>query len=95
MSHYLARAAGVCNEAFSVYNCRELDGGVALLRTDYRVHCDNPQHRVFKGLAGVLIALFAVGIPLWLVVMMLRRMGDHNVGSDSVCFVDRRGRGEY
>ena len=73
-----------------MYNCRELDGDIELLRTDYRVHCDNSEHHLFQLLAGVLIALFAVGIPLWLVVMMLRRMGEHTVGSDSDRFVARR-----
>eukprot|EP01045_Picozoa_sp_COSAG04_P005830 COSAG04_NODE_276_length_18405_cov_14.052278_6_plen_591_part_00 len=73
-----------------MYNCRDLDGDIELLRTDYRVHCDNSEHHLFQLLAGVLIVLFAVGIPLWLVVMMLRRMGEHSVGSDSDRFVARR-----
>ena len=61
MSHYLACAAGVCNEAFSMFNCRSLDGDIQLLRTDFRVDCTRPQHQLFKIIAGAVLVLFAVG----------------------------------
>ena len=37
-------AAGVCNEAFSMFNCRSLDGDILLLRTDFRVDCNSTRH---------------------------------------------------
>ena len=60
-------AAGVCNEAFSMFNCRSLDGDIDVLRTDYRIICSTTEHSVFRGLAFVVIALFSFGIPLYMV----------------------------
>ena len=34
---------GICNEAFSMFNCRTLDGGLSVLESDYRVQCIPPQ----------------------------------------------------
>eukprot|EP01045_Picozoa_sp_COSAG04_P009171 COSAG04_NODE_525_length_13096_cov_16.943602_2_plen_592_part_00 len=73
-----------------MYNCRNLDGGIELLRTDFRVHCSTQMHFVYQGVAGVLIALFAVGTPVWLVRMMMLRMGEYSASSDSDRFVARR-----
>eukprot|EP01045_Picozoa_sp_COSAG04_P044111 COSAG04_NODE_14797_length_555_cov_0.567982_1_plen_149_part_01 len=90
VSHRLAYAAGVCNEAFSMFNCRGLDGDIQLLRTDFRVDCSTTQHHAFKIIAWTVIALFAVGIPVYLVVLMMRRMREYRVNSDSDRFVARR-----
>ena len=39
---------GVCNQAFSMFNCRELDGGLRVLHKDYSVVCSTDQHAVFE-----------------------------------------------
>ena len=48
-----------------MFNCRDLDGDIAVLRTDYRIVCYTTEHNVFRGLAFVVIALFSFGIPLY------------------------------
>eukprot|EP01045_Picozoa_sp_COSAG04_P040830 COSAG04_NODE_12113_length_669_cov_1.745614_2_plen_83_part_01 len=73
-----------------MFNCRSLDGGIQLLRTDFRVDCTSPQHQLFKIIAGAVIVLFAIGIPVYLVVLMARRMREYRVNSDSDRFVARR-----
>jgi hypothetical protein len=35
---------GVCNQAFSIYNCRELDGGLRVLNKEYSVECSTDKH---------------------------------------------------
>ena len=39
-----------------MYNCREIGGGVAVLRTDYRITCHTTEHQLFRIVAGALIA---------------------------------------
>ena len=73
-----------------MFNCRSLDGGIRVLRTDFRVDCTSPQHQLFRLIAWAVIALFAVGIPVYLVVLMMRRMREYRVNSDSDRFVARR-----
>ena len=84
----MCRYPGICNEAFSLFACRELDGGVVLLRTDYRVSCTDAEHGFFGLVAAVVIAVFSVGAPLLMIFSMLRRMSKFD--SDSNRFVARR-----
>eukprot|EP01045_Picozoa_sp_COSAG04_P025551 COSAG04_NODE_3373_length_2879_cov_1.062950_1_plen_332_part_10 len=73
-----------------MFNCRDLDGGVEVLRTDYRVSCNATEHSFMQGLAGVVIASFSVGIPVYLAMLMVRRMDEYRASSDSDRFVARR-----
>ena len=73
-----------------MFHCRDLDGDVAVLRTDYRVICGNTEHGAMKALAGVVIVLFSVGIPVYLAMLMVRRMDEYRASSDSDRFVARR-----
>eukprot|EP01045_Picozoa_sp_COSAG04_P022639 COSAG04_NODE_2589_length_3889_cov_14.873119_1_plen_372_part_10 len=73
-----------------MYNCRYLDGGVELLRTDYRVFCSTQNHFYFYVVATVVIVVFSLGVPLWLAQMMVLRMREYRVNSDSDRFVARR-----
>ena len=73
-----------------MFNCRQLDGGINVLRMDYRVSCNTPQHTTFRAAAGVVIVAFSLGIPVYMVMRMLRRMRDYSASSDSDRFVARR-----
>ena len=85
---------GICNEAFSMFNCRDLDGGLSIMETDYRVDCNSSQHTIYKLISGVVIVVFSLGIPISLVVLMLRRIEDYGSGTDSDRFVARRAADE-
>ena len=73
-----------------MFNCRSLDGDIAVLRTDYRIVCYTTEHNVFRGLAFVVIALFSFGIPLYMVYLMARRLNEYSARDDSDRFVARR-----
>jgi hypothetical protein len=81
---------GVCNEAFSMYNCRALDGDLTVLHMDYRIDCSSTVHSFYQLVAGAVIGVFSVGIPLGMVVLMLMRMADYEASTDSQRFVARR-----
>ena len=59
-----------------MYNCRDIGGGVAVLRTDYRITCNTTEHQLFRVVAGALIAVFSLGIPLYLVYLCLLYTSD-------------------
>jgi len=79
---------GVCNESFSIFACRTLDGDVSLLRSDYRVSCTDSEHSVFTTVAAVVIAVFAIGAPFAMIARMVRRMSESD--NESARFVSRR-----
>jgi hypothetical protein len=81
---------GICNEAFSIFNCRRLDGGIRVLESDYRISCNDDNHTYYQFVSSVVIVTFSVGMPCSLVVMMLRRIEDYGSGTDSDRFVARR-----
>jgi hypothetical protein len=55
---------GVCNQAFSMFNCRELDHGIRVLVKDYSISCNTDEHWVFQLIAGAYVAVFSFGIPI-------------------------------
>ena len=73
-----------------MYNCRHLDGGIEVLRTDYRITCSTAEHGMFMAVAAVVITLFSFGIPMYLGILMVRRMGEYDASNDSDRFVARR-----
>jgi hypothetical protein len=81
---------GICNEAFSMFNCRDLDGDVRVLQTDYGVDCNSPRHAHYKFASAVIIGGFSIGMPCHLVYRMIRRVQDYGSGTDSDRFVARR-----
>ena len=80
---------GVCNQTFSMFNCRVLDS-VSVLAMDYSVVCGTPQHGAYQSLAGIVVIAFSLGIPLGLVGLMMRRMREYGEGTESDRFVARR-----
>jgi hypothetical protein len=83
-------AAGVCNELFNIFNCRPLDSDHDVLRMDYEIDCLSTHHFTYKIVAGVMIVGFALGAPVGLGFLMLRRVQEYSGSSDSDRFVARR-----
>jgi hypothetical protein len=81
---------GICNEAFSMFNCRGLDGSLSVLETDYSVDCNLPQHARYQLGSAVIIGGFSIGMPCYLVYRMICRVQDYGSGTDSDRFVARR-----
>ena len=63
----LSRKPGVCNQAFSMFNCRDLDGGVSVLHKDYSIKCSTDRHAAFELIAAAYVACVSLGIPLYMV----------------------------
>ena len=63
---------GVCNQAFSMFNCRDLDGDLSVLVKDYSVTCSTERHRLFQFFAGIYIGCVSLGIPMYMVALMVR-----------------------
>ena len=58
---------GVCNQAFSMFNCRGLDGGLSVLHKDYSIKCSTDRHAAFELIAGAYVICVSLGIPLYMV----------------------------
>lgn len=54
----------VSKVVFQTFACDELDDGTAYLRADHRQECTTVKHRLFEVYAGLMIAVYPVGIPL-------------------------------
>ena len=81
---------GVCNQAFGMFNCREVGVDLSVLVKDYSVHCSTEKHTTFQVIAGLYIAVVAFGIPLRMARLMFKRMREYGGGSASDKFVARR-----
>ena len=62
-----SRQPGVCNQAFSMFNCRDLDGGLSVLHKDYSIKCSTDQHAAFELIAAAYVVCVSLGIPLYMV----------------------------
>ena len=82
----LSRKPGVCNQAFSMFNCRDLDGGLSVLHKDYSIKCSTDQHAAFELIAAAYVACVSLGIPLYMVrstkslPTLARRLTRHHTG---------------
>jgi hypothetical protein len=63
----LSRKPGVCNQAFSMFNCRDLDGGLSVLHKDYSIKCSTDRHAAFEFIASAYVVCVSLGIPLYMV----------------------------
>jgi hypothetical protein len=81
---------GACNQAFSMFDCRNLDGGLSVLQKDYSISCATNQHDAFQMIAGIYVCIVSFGIPIYMVVLMARRMREYAGASVSDRFVARR-----
>lgn len=82
----------ICNQVFSMFNCRMLDSGMQVLFTDYSVSCDTVVHSGFKTIAAIIVVVFSLGTPVTLGVLMIMRVNEYSLrgASESDRFVTRR-----
>ncbi|CAM9385517.1 unnamed protein product [Laminaria digitata] len=65
--------SSVSSTVFQTFACETLDDGVEYLRADYRIHCTDATHKTFEVYAGIMIAVYPLGIPLLYAVLLFRR----------------------
>lgn len=58
---------------FQMFACETLDDGIEYLRADYRIHCTDAKHREFEFLAGLMVLVYPIGIPLLYAVLLFER----------------------
>ena len=78
-----------------MFNCRQLgidanDEEIRLLYSDFRVRCDTDVHDKYEALAWAVVVLFSIGVPLAMIVMMVRHMVKHDAVDEGDRFVARR-----
>lgn len=81
---------GACNQAFSMFNCRDLDNGISVLIKDYSISCSTSKHGMFRLIAGAYVGIVSFGIPIYMGILMMRRMREYADTSASDRFVARR-----
>ena len=78
---------GVCREMMGVFVCKDLGGGVSVLRSDVSVDCSGEEYRGILGLAVLVLVLYGAGLPV--VVMLIlrakREAGDARLGRVQRC----------
>ena len=61
-----------------------------MLVKDYSLHCWTEKHRVFQVISGAYVVFVALGIPVFMATLMVRRMREYSDGSGADRFVARR-----
>lgn len=67
----------VSSTIFQTFACDNLDTGDSYLRADHSLECYDVRHRAYMALAGVMVAVYPVGIPLFYVFLLYR--GRHTI----------------
>ncbi|CAB1099999.1 unnamed protein product [Ectocarpus sp. CCAP 1310/34] len=65
--------SSVSSTVFQTFACETLDDGNEYLRADFRIHCTDAKHKAFEVYAGVMLAVYPVGIPLLYAILLFRR----------------------
>eukprot|EP00752_Nemacystus_decipiens_P018764 g16824.t1 len=65
--------SSVSSTVFQTFACETLDDGTEYLREDYRIHCTDARHKAFEVYAGIMVAVYPVGIPLLYAVLLFQR----------------------
>lgn len=65
--------SSVSATVFQMFACDKLDDGYEYLRADYRIICTDTKHQALQVYAGIMIALYPVGIPLLYAVLLYYR----------------------
>lgn len=65
--------SSVSSAVFRAFACDDLEDGYSYLRTDYRILCDSPRHKAFQVYAGLMIAVYPLGIPLLYGILLFRK----------------------
>lgn len=63
----------VTNKLFAVLNCRALSDDLEVLVFDYSIDCNSPRHQAYQLASRILIVLFSVGVPIMLVLALIRQ----------------------
>lgn len=85
--------SSVSSTVFRMFACEGLDDDYEYLRADYRILCTGHKHRALQAYAGIMIAVYPIGIPLFYTALLyrLRRVLTKEVG-DRSCFESARAR---
>ena len=60
------------------------------MRTDYSVDCNDEKHLFYQIGAGVMMVAFALGIPVGMGILMVRRMREYSSTGGTDRFMARR-----
>ena len=60
---------------FQMFDCEHLEDSNYYLRADYQIQCDSSKHRALQMYAGIMIALYPLGIPVWYAFLLFRDRG--------------------
>ena len=72
-----ASYSSLTTTSFGMFNCMPYTiGGVTYLAQDLSVTCYDGLHNAFRGIAGLLIALFGAGFPLLFAALLWRRRAE-------------------
>eukprot|EP01047_Picozoa_sp_COSAG01_P029060 COSAG01_NODE_1979_length_8743_cov_18.850069_6_plen_1614_part_00 len=63
----------ICIVAFAAFMCRPLTATKSFLELDDNIMCEDPSHTAMQVLSGFVIAIVSVGMPLMLLVVLIRK----------------------
>lgn len=72
--------ATVSSSIFHTFACDDLDNGSSFLRSDHSLECYTTTHKIFMAYAGVMVAVFPLGIPLCYAFVLYRNRASLKVG---------------
>ncbi|CAN0521707.1 unnamed protein product, partial [Scytosiphon promiscuus] len=64
--------ATVSSSVFHTFDCDDLDTGSSFIRSDHSLECYTTTHKIFMAYAGVMVAVFPLGIPLCYAFVLYR-----------------------
>eukprot|EP01052_Picozoa_sp_SAG31_P027783 SAG31_NODE_2629_length_5350_cov_2.286612_5_plen_713_part_01 len=79
----------VCNHAFKMFDCRCLSAELCVLRANYEMLCYTSKHKLYKVVAFVVMVVFSFGVPVGVVVLMMRRLREYTTADKIDRFVAR------
>eukprot|EP00903_Cladosiphon_okamuranus_P018351 g16883.t1 len=65
--------SSVSSTVFQTFACETLDDGIEYLRADYTILCKDAKHKAFEVYAGIMFAVYPIGIPLLYAILLLQR----------------------
>jgi hypothetical protein len=80
----------IVKATFSMFNCRRLGEGLAVLSEDYGVACGTAEHKRFEVYAAVAIVVFVVGAPTLFFLKLAWQAHVHNEDDAETKWIARR-----
>ncbi|CAM9358530.1 unnamed protein product [Ectocarpus sp. 13 AM-2016] len=65
--------SSVSSTVFRTFACETLDDGEEYLRADYSIQCTEAKHKNFEIYAGIMVAVYPIGIPLLYGILLFQR----------------------